>query len=69
MHLGSKGTAIDLPVHILFDMAGMCNVSQTAQFLTRLHLSKHSFGMEPLELVTQASKIDNIFEAEGFGAV
>lgn len=66
--LALKGSAIDLPVHILFDMAGMCNVSWIAQFLTQLHLSKCSLDMDAPELESQASKIDNIFEAVGFGA-
>lgn len=63
-----KGSGLDLPVHILFDRAEACNVSWIAWFLTGLHLSKYSLDMDAPELVSQASKTDNIFKAEGFGA-
>lgn len=62
--LALKGSAIVLPFHILFDMVRRRNVSRIAQILTRLHLSKCSQRIGALELVSQASKTDNIFNAE-----
>lgn len=58
-----KGSGLDLPVHILFDRAEACNVSWIARFLTGLHLSKYSLDMDAPELVSQASKTDDIFKA------
>lgn len=59
--LSLKGRAIDLPFHSFFDMVETCNLSWIDRLLTRPHLNKHSLDRAPRELMSQASKIDNIF--------